>query len=90
MSALNRQQTINQAFDIDGARVRCQIAEANALTEFLNAADKAAHWRGMFVSGKRLVIAQRLAGMNIEATEEAISYWVARYEDRYSNEMGVK
>lgn len=82
-----RQATIDQAFDLRKAELDCQAAQANALTTFLSAADRAAHWNGMVASGKQLIVAQRLGGLGIEATDEAITYWVNVYEGKYCNEV---
>ena len=87
MSALTRNQTIEQVYGLRGAELRCQAAEASALDEFMSAPDRAAHWNGMVPSGKRLVVVQALDRGGYKVTEEAIALGIAKYEGKYSNEV---
>lgn len=83
MTIAQRNQVIESAFALRDAELRCQAAEAQALTTFLAAPDKGAHWRGMAESGKRLIVAQALDRGGYAVTEEAIALGIAKYEDRY-------
>lgn len=84
MTVADRQATIYQAFDLRGAELRCQTAEAQALPTFLAAPDKAAHWNGMSQESKELMIEQRLQGLDLSATADDIAHWLAKYDARYA------
>jgi hypothetical protein len=83
MSALTRQATINAAFDLRGAELRCQIARAALLDTFLASPDRAATWRGMVVEGRRLLVSDALGRGGYAVTDAAIAIALAKYEAKY-------
>jgi hypothetical protein len=83
VSATTRQATIEQAFALRAAELRCQAAQSQALATFLASPDRAAHWRGMAHSGKRLIVTQMLDKAGYDVTDEAIARAVASYERKY-------